>query len=207
MAISILKSFQNASSTALCDTQVTVADERSDVKKKQSPKRTNDDLRTLFVSGLKNSVSKNDMRNYFIGCTKVTVKQNRATPHLKYDIHAIITYHYLSFRYAFVLHRTSREAQRNLQRPINYCLLGPECRLEYAGNRSNNPSNPQSYEGKRILVSGIPENVSTDDLHRLFVNSHAIDYYPPRVTHRTTMMIPANCKTKILLGYDQLALS
>ena len=185
---------------------MTVVNERSGVKKKQSLKRTNSDLRTLFVSGLKNSVSKSEIRNYFIGCIKVTIKQNRATPHLKYDEDPLTNYHYLSFRYAFVLHRTSREAQRHLQQPTNHRILGPECRVEYAGNQPNYSNNYQSCDNKRILVSRIPENVSGDELRCLFVDSHMINYYPAQIIHRAIPTIPTNLKKKILPGYDQLAL-
>lgn len=156
----------------------------------------------MFVADLKNSVRKTDIRNHFSGCTKVTVKQNRATLHHKYDTDAVVTDQYLLFRYAFVLHRTNREAQRNLQRPINYRLLGPECRIEYANGRSNDPNNHQSSDNKRLLVKQIPENVSQHELRRVFVGSHAIHYYPARVIRRPDTMTPVKCETKILSGYD-----
>ncbi len=63
---------------------------RSHAKKEQAINQTVNDRKTLFVSGLRSDVNKNDLRSYFIGCTKVTLKQCRARSHLKYATDAPI---------------------------------------------------------------------------------------------------------------------
>jgi hypothetical protein len=56
------------------------------------------------------------------------------------------------------------------------------------------------------MVSRIPENVSENDLHRLFVGCRTVKYYPARNIQPATMMTQTRNKNKILLGYEQLAL-
>jgi len=63
--------------------KITTGNEPHSNEKTQRFNRTVSHCKTLFVSGLKNDVSNNHIRNHFIGCVKVTIKQNRATPHLK----------------------------------------------------------------------------------------------------------------------------
>lgn len=89
------------------------------------------------------------------------------------------------FRYAFVVHRTSRDATRNLQGPIDYFTLGPECRLEYARNSLARSSEQGDIDRKKLIVTGIPENVCENDLHHLFFNCRIIKYCPARTVHRT----------------------
>ncbi|UJR12825.1 hypothetical protein I4U23_016999 [Adineta vaga] len=86
--------------------------------------RSIDDYKTLFVSGLKHSVNIKDIYKHFNGYVKVTLKQHHTTSNLKY---------------AFVLHRTSQDAESNLQRPIDFDLFGPKCRVEYARGKRQTP--------------------------------------------------------------------
>ncbi len=62
----------------------TIMNKRSHAKKKQAINTTVNDCKTVFVSGLRSDVNTNDLRNYFTGCIKVTIKQCRARSHLKY---------------------------------------------------------------------------------------------------------------------------
>lgn len=157
----------------------------------------------MFVSGLKSDVSSNDLRNYFTGCKKITLKRCRATSYLQYCTNAycfIITLRFRVFRYAFVLHRTSRDAKHNLQRAINYNVLGPKCCIEYANNDPVSSYNYHSYDKKTIMVSRIPDNVCKNDLHRLFIGCRTIKYYPARYVHRTGTATVTKNKNKLLLG-------
>ena len=43
-----------------------------------------DTNKTLLIFGMKNDVTKNDIYNHFVGCKKVTIKQSRLPPYLKY---------------------------------------------------------------------------------------------------------------------------
>jgi RNA recognition motif-containing protein len=160
--------------------------------------------KSLFVSGLRNNVNENDIRKHFTGCKKVTIKQCRGTSHLKYGIYILITSHlswYLSYRYAFVCHRTFQDAKRNFRRPIDYDLLGSECHIEYVQSSSATTSNYCDFDRKKLMVSRIPENVSGNDLHRLFVNAHILRYRPARnIQLPSVASEPKKKKNKILLG-------
>jgi RNA recognition motif-containing protein len=46
-------------------------------------KRKKNCRKTLFLSGLKNSVKKNDILEHFIGSIKVTFKQSKTNENLK----------------------------------------------------------------------------------------------------------------------------
>ncbi|CAF3559603.1 unnamed protein product [Adineta steineri] len=104
-------------STFSLDIHSATINEQNDHKKKRTLNQARNQHKALFVSGLRNNVSIKDIRRHFTGCTKVTIKRHHTRPHLKY---------------AIVCHRTSEEAEYNLQRPSNYCLFGSEYRVEYA---------------------------------------------------------------------------
>ncbi len=63
-------------------------------------------------------------------------------------------------RYAFIRHRTFRDAERNRQQPINYDLLGPKCRIEYANDHSAPFHNYGNFDNKTLMVRRIPNDVS-----------------------------------------------
>jgi hypothetical protein len=52
----------------------------------QALNQTIHNRRILFVSGLRSDVTKANIQSHFIGCKKVTIKQYRTTPHLKYTM-------------------------------------------------------------------------------------------------------------------------
>ena len=141
---------------------------------------------TLFVSGLKSDVNTETIRRHFASCIKVTLKQYRTTSQLKYVIHGLFIAslnQYLLSRYAFVFHRTSREARRNLLRPIDRYMFGSECRVEYARFRSAPTNVQESIDQNKVRVGQIPKNVSKNDLRRLFDNCHVVEYCPARTVH------------------------
>jgi RNA recognition motif-containing protein len=96
-------------------------------------------------------------------------------------------------RYAFVVYHTFRDAEHNLRRPIDYDLLGPKCRIEYASYHSTVSDSRHSFDNKTLVVRRIPDNVSENDLRRLFVDCRSVNYYSA-VTKAT------KSKNKILLG-------
>ena len=107
---------------------------------------------------------------------------------------------YLLFRYALVLHSTSEEAERNLIRPIDRILLGPECHVEYACDPSHIPLSHPLDDKRIVAVNRIPENVSENDLCRLFSTDYLLKYCPARSVQRITSMVATMNKTKILWG-------
>jgi hypothetical protein len=152
-------------------------------------------------------VNISDIYRHFAGCVKVKIKRHRTTPHLKYAIDIIFTTvdtQYLSLRYAFVLQRTSQEAERNFHRPIDFYLLGPECRVNYANDYSTFASNHQGFDKKKVVISQIPSNVSENDLRRLFANCHILKYCPARTVQLAATTTQTKGNSKILLGYEQL---
>lgn len=169
--------------------------------------QTTNRCRTLFVSGLKNAVSKDTICRYFPGCVKVTIKQYRTTSDLKYiyDIlFSIVVLKNFLLRYAFVFHRTSQEAGRNLRRIIDFGVLGEKCRVEYANINSAPSSNQHILDRKKVVVSGIPQDVSKNDLRHLFVNCHILHYCPARDIQKATVTTITHKKMKTLWGYDNL---
>lgn len=112
--------------------------------------------KVLFVSGLRNDINKTILRNYFRTCTRIILKQNR------------------NVKYAFVIHRTCRDAQRNLQRSIDYEILGEQCQIQYS-NLHLNQSN------LTLFVKQIPVNVSLLDFNKLFPNCQILEYHPAQI--------------------------
>jgi hypothetical protein len=159
------------------------------------------------VTGLRNDVSISDIRRHFTNCTKVTIKRHRTTPHLKYALYILFTtvlIQYLFLRYAVVCHCTSQEAERNLQRPVNYHRLGATCRVEYARDHSNFSDVHQNFDKKKVVVRQIPENVSENDFRRLFTSCHVLRYRPARIVHLAATTTHLKSNSKILLGYKHL---
>lgn len=109
-------------------------------------------------------------------------------------------------RYAFVYHRTSHEAERNLRRPIASDLLGRNCRVEYANNCSRRCDNDEIFDTKKVVITGIPQNVSEHDLRHLFVNCHILSYCTARDIQKTIMTTTIEKKRKTLWGYENLVL-
>ena len=64
------------------------ADQRNVVKQRSLLNEVKQN-RTLFISGIKSTVSKNKIRAHFIDCIKVTVKEYYTTSKLKYDIYVL----------------------------------------------------------------------------------------------------------------------
>ncbi|CAF3700836.1 unnamed protein product [Adineta steineri] len=160
-------------STFSSNTLTEIVSTQSHVRRSQIFDPVIHDSRILFVSGLKNDVNTNNIRHHFIGCLKVTTKQYCSTAHLKY---------------AFITHRTAREAEVNLRRSINVHLLGPACHIGYANKRTIRDSSQQSLNKKEILVHQIPPNVSENDLRQLFGNCHVEKYYSAAIiSHEATM--------------------
>jgi len=105
---------------------------------------------------------------------------------------------YFFIRYAFVVHRTYSETEKNRRRPINYRLFGSECRVDYVDKDFHARYEQQSCT---IVVTHIPENVNENELRRIFVGCQSLKYYPGRTAHfieGESTKIPHN---KILLGY------
>lgn len=70
---------------AVSNVYTTTSNEVTYVKKKQTLDQTLNNRKTLYVSGLKRTVTTEDIRKHFTNCIKVTMKQHRTTPQLKYD--------------------------------------------------------------------------------------------------------------------------
>ncbi|CAF3974889.1 unnamed protein product [Adineta steineri] len=137
----------NDPSTFSLDTHATTSNERNDHKKKRTLNQARNQHKALFVSGLRNNVSISDIRRHFTGCTEVTIKRHHARPHLKY---------------AVVCHRTCEEAEYNLQRPSNYCLLGSQYHVEYAFIRYNDEQQAASVidQAEKYKINGQPLSIS-----------------------------------------------
>jgi hypothetical protein len=93
-----------------------------------------------------------------------------------------------------------KQAVCNLQRPIDHILLGQECQVNYAAHSSYLSTEYRHCDQKTILVRKIPENVTENDLRRLFTNCRISKYCPVRVVHRKTISTTVTDGTKILWG-------
>ncbi|UJR37616.1 hypothetical protein I4U23_030313 [Adineta vaga] len=142
--------------------------------------------RTLFVSELRPDVSKINIMKQFPDCIKVTIKRSHSLTDL---------------RYAFVLHRTCSQAKRNLYRPINRLLLGPNCRVEFANNRSFFSTTDADIRCRKVVVTRIPPNIDEFDLKYLFVGCQISKYSPARVISRSAGSVKPTNAFKVLTGF------
>lgn len=62
------------------------------VPKRRNKKAIRNINDTLFISGMRNEVTKADICRHFVGCAKVTIKQSYLPPHLKYSNNYYIFY-------------------------------------------------------------------------------------------------------------------
>jgi len=104
------------------------------------------------------------------------------------------------------VHRTFREAARNLQRLTDFHILGPECRVEYARSRLAHSNDQQDFHQKKVVVRQIPENVHENDLRHLFVNCRVIEYCPARTVQLAITTMKTKDSSKVLWGYELLAI-
>jgi hypothetical protein len=93
-----------------------------------------------------------------------------------------------------------KEAKRNFLRPVDYILLGPDCHVKYAGDSASLPIGHRLDDKRTIVVKTIPENVSEDDLRRLFTNCDISNYCPARTVHRMATSAAVTSRTKALSG-------
>ncbi|CAF4080767.1 unnamed protein product [Adineta steineri] len=153
----------NDPSTLSLDISATTISERNDHKKKRTLNQARNQHKALYVSALRNSVSIKDIRRHFTGCTEVTIKRHHTRPYLKY---------------AVVCHRTPEEAEYNLKRPSNYCLLGSEYRVEYAIIRYDDEQQAASVvdQAEKYKINGRPLSIS---LYSRRVNvEREVDFIP-----------------------------
>ncbi|CAF1545014.1 unnamed protein product, partial [Adineta ricciae] len=173
------------------DTYATTVNEQCHTTTNGISDPTKNDHKTLFVSGLKKSVHKEDLRGHFPGCSNVIIKRYRNSSHLKY---------------ALITHITAQTAEINRRRPINFHLLGPQCRIEYADDNVSIRIRNQSYDCTTIVVERIPPNISDDDLRYLFPNCRIVKYYPAVVVSTRALITTKTTNDKdILLGYAYIA--
>ncbi|CAF4000479.1 unnamed protein product [Adineta steineri] len=123
----------------------------------------------LHISNLNKQITKNDLRSYFIGSTKILLKQSRLPPYLNY---------------AFIFHRTNLQAEYNQKRGIKSSQFGSNCQIEFVKNLSELSNENKVNENWNIVIKQIPENVTENDLKNLFFNSNQIKYIPARIAQK-----------------------
>ncbi|CAF1419359.1 unnamed protein product [Adineta steineri] len=138
----------------------------------------------LHISNLNKQITKNDLRSYFIGSTKIILKPSRLPSYLNY---------------AFIFHRTNLQAEYNRKRTIKSSQFGSNCQIEFVQNLSQFSNENEFNENWNLVVKKIPENVTENDLKKLFFNSNQIKYIPARNVQKS------NTNQKILLGYAFLS--
>ncbi|CAF1240271.1 unnamed protein product [Adineta steineri] len=138
----------------------------------------------LYLSNLNKQITKIDLRNYFIGSTKIIFKQSQLPPYLNY---------------AFIFHRTNLQAEYNRKRVISSLPFGSNCQIEFVKNLDELSNENKVNENWNIVVKKIPENVTENDLKNLFSNSNQIKYIPPKIVQKS------NRNQKILFGYAFLS--
>ncbi len=151
---------------------------------------------------MRNEVTHNDIRCHFVGCIKVTMKQSQLPPYLKYVNNYRLFYcnQYSILSYAFVLHRTARNAECNRRRPINRLIFGYNCHVEYANSPSHLFSEPQIAEIWNVTVRQIPENITEECLRNLFLGCHSMKYIPARVINNVKTTATSTTENKLLWG-------
>ncbi|CAF1268535.1 unnamed protein product [Adineta steineri] len=194
-SINTIEKYQNQqaaheSSTVMnTTTTTTTTAEITNTKNNVKKRKFNEDInryKTLVVLRLRSDVSEIDLYHHFIGCIKVTLKPCKSETYLKY---------------AFIEHRTIKEAECNFKRPLNYLLFGSKSYVKYAGDSSSLPIGYRFDNERTIVVKNIPENVTEDDLRQLFINCSISKYCPSRKIHHTTLSASIMNKIKTLLGY------
>ncbi|CAF0811818.1 unnamed protein product [Adineta steineri] len=138
----------------------------------------------LHLSNLNKQITKNDLRSYFINSTKVLLKQSRLPPYLNY---------------AFIFHRTNPQAEYNRKRAIKSSQFGSNCQIELVQNFSQLLNENQLNENWNIVVKKIPENVTENDLKKLFINTNEIKYTPAKIAQKLST------NHKILFGHAFLS--
>jgi RNA recognition motif-containing protein len=93
-----------------------------------------------------------------------------------------------------------QEAKRNHLRPIDYIRLGPECHVKYVGDSPSRPIRHRLCDERTIVIKNIPENVSENDLRRLFPNCYISKYCPARTVHRMATSTTVTNKSKTFWG-------
>ncbi|CAF1320517.1 unnamed protein product [Adineta steineri] len=138
----------------------------------------------LYLSNLNKQITKIDLRSYFIGSTKIILKQSQLPPYLNY---------------AFIFHRTNLQAEYNRKRVINSLPFGSNCQIEFVKNLDELSNENKVNENWNIVIKQIPENITENDLKNLFSNSYQIKYIPAKIVQKS------NTNKKILFGYAFLS--
>ncbi|CAF3840982.1 unnamed protein product [Adineta steineri] len=137
----------------------------------------------LYLSNLNKQITKNYLKNYFIGSTKIIFKQSQLSPHLNY---------------AFIFHHTNLQAEYNRKRAISSSRFGSNCQIEFVKNLDELSNENELNEKWNIVIQQIPENVTENYLIKLF-NCQKMKYIPSRIVPKS------NTNQKILFGYAFLS--
>ncbi|CAF1162180.1 unnamed protein product [Adineta steineri] len=138
----------------------------------------------LYLLNLNKKIRKNDLGSYFIGSTKILLRQSQLPPHVNY---------------AFIFHRTNLQAEYNRKRVISSSHFRSNCQIEFVKNLSQLSNKNEVNEKWNIVITQIPENVTENDLKNLFFNSYQIKYIPARIVQKS------NTNQKILFGFAFLS--
>ncbi|UJR10273.1 hypothetical protein I4U23_014480 [Adineta vaga] len=141
--------------------------------------------RTLVASGLRSSINKLELHCYFINSVKVTIKQAVST----------------SDKYAFIVHKTIKDALHNFAQPIDYKFLGPKCRVKYIASPPSISTVHDSQYSRIVVVRNIPQHANETDLHRLFPNCSVERFDPARSIYRKNATANMANAYKILTGF------
>lgn len=110
-------------------------------------------------------------------------------------------YDFLVHRYAFIVQKTAKEAKRNFLKPIDHNLLGPDCRVKYGRNSGSLlPIGYRPCDDRTVVVKNIPDNVSENDIRRVFPDCHVSKYCPARTVYRTATSTAVANRAKALWG-------
>ena len=111
----------------------------------------------------------------------------------------------LLHRYAFITHRSSEEANRNLCQPLNRSFLGSKCSVQQLIERQPNLQSisSESEDKYTIVAKNIPPQSDQIHLQHLFPNGFIIKYCPARSVGKTTKSNSNSSKGDTMLtGYD-----
>ncbi|CAF1020727.1 unnamed protein product [Adineta ricciae] len=151
-----------------------------------SERPSKQDTTTLFVSRLKRTVQSSDIRQNFPGCVKVTMKHARDDR---------------SMKYAFVKHRSSQAAARNLTRQLDINIFGPDYCIAYV-----NPPKTRFRAGiildkKKLMIRRIPLGFVSDDVKNLFNCCEVVTYSSATTVRCGTLNPETNAYRKIIPGF------